>query len=76
MALKSENSGGDSKTQGGVLVYHRDGTLKYACYEEFGKPLPIQEIEEAIYGFRPSLLASSAYSQTSASASVSSWGED
>lgn len=40
--------GGDLFTQGGVLIFDRNGKLKFVYYETFGKPLDMEAIQWAI----------------------------
>lgn len=46
--IKSEGGGSDMRTQGGVLIYDRTGTLRYAYQEQYGEPLDMESIKVAI----------------------------
>lgn len=51
-AIKNVPFGGDIWTQGGVLIFDKQGELRYCYYEDFGDELNIEELRAAVQAAR------------------------
>lgn len=61
----SRSFAGDTRLQGGVLIFDKNGTLRYACEENFGDELVLRDIAFAIRAVREEDMSTTAESTAS-----------